>query len=94
MIASLPKVGKSLLSRRSRHNSHFQPFKSFFPFTDFMFNEDQDEVQFFYDDTVPLGDAPQDWKLRSVSTFYTWSRCIVVGPIVSYRIYSDARKQP
>ncbi|XP_078375703.1 GATOR2 complex protein WDR24-like [Oculina patagonica] len=32
---------------------------------DFMFNEDQDEVQFFYDDTVPLGDAPQDWKLRS-----------------------------
>ena len=32
-----------------------------------MFNDDQDEVQFFYDDSVPLGDAPQDWKLPSVS---------------------------
>jgi len=34
---------------------------------EFMFNEDQDDVQFFYDDTVPLRDAPQDWKLPSVS---------------------------
>lgn len=32
---------------------------------EFMFNEDQDEVQFFYDETVPLRDAQQDWKLPS-----------------------------
>ena len=39
----------------------------FFFLMEFMFNEDQDEVQFFYDETVPLRDAQQDWKLPSVS---------------------------
>ena len=32
-----------------------------------MFSEDQDEVQFYFDDSVPLGDAPTDWTLPSVS---------------------------
>ena len=36
-------------------------------YTDFMFNEDQDDMPFSYDDSVPLGDAPRDWTLPSVS---------------------------
>lgn len=32
---------------------------------DFPFNEDQDEVPFFYDDSIALGDAPRDWTLPS-----------------------------
>ncbi|XP_068715424.1 GATOR2 complex protein WDR24-like isoform X3 [Montipora capricornis] len=32
---------------------------------DFLFSEDQDEVQFFYDDSVALGGAPRDWTLPS-----------------------------
>lgn len=47
---------------------------SFFIFNfclvDFPFREDQDEVPFFYDDSVALGDAPRDWTLPSVSAFH------------------------
>ena len=41
-----------------------------FCFVDFPFNEDQDEVPFFYDDSIALGDAPRDWTLPSVSAFH------------------------
>ena len=51
--------------------SVLHPFFIFnFCFEDFPFSEDQDEVPFFYDDSIALGDAPRDWTLPSVSTFH------------------------
>ena len=36
-------------------------------FIDIMFSEDQDDVPFFYEDSVRLQDGPRDWTLPSVS---------------------------
>ena len=53
--------------------------------------EDQDDVHFFYDDTVPLQDGPRDWTLPSVSiiTFLPYQNTLV-SLVVVFKIRSSS----
>lgn len=61
-VAEIQDINDDLSSSNSEGgNPKFMNFSS----RDFPFNEDQDEVPFFYDDSIALGDAPRDWTLPS-----------------------------